>query len=331
MCAPKRLENAPAESWRTWLGANAPRLGVKAQELQWTGVLDWLALQSAQRQRLNQSQVVGYARANGVHVSEVIYAETAPQALDEIPSRDADTGEWIVREQATEKEVERFDRLTEALGYIRENNAPAAGIVSYEAHKPEGGTNYRELLLTLPVTVNTTGWSTMAYRKDAWRVFDEKGDVVGNFPADSEAEALVLAREYRERAPEQRRGRDYVSSHWSDVPNVLVHARVDDRVDADGRRVLMVHEIQSDWAADLKEKPLAQDRDTLLAQLQANADASAANGDVAHSESRLFTDARRQAVGLPPLTGKEFADLNMSLTQSERGVGAARRPGDAHP
>ena len=36
------------------------------------------------------------------------------------------------------------------------------------------------------------------------------------------------------------------SKHWSQ-PNVLVHLRMNDRVDADGKRVLFVEEVQSDW------------------------------------------------------------------------------------
>ncbi len=39
----------------------------------------------------------------------------------------------------------------------------------------------------------------------------------------------------------------FASPHWSD-PNVLAHIRVTDRLTADGRKVLFVEEIQSDWA-----------------------------------------------------------------------------------
>jgi uncharacterized coiled-coil protein SlyX len=41
-------------------------------------------------------------------------------------------------------------------------------------------------------------------------------------------------------------GKYYSSSHW-DEPNVLAHTRLDDRTTADGKRVLFVEEIQSDW------------------------------------------------------------------------------------
>jgi hypothetical protein len=45
----------------------------------------------------------------------------------------------------------------------------------------------------------------------------------------------------------------YHSSHW-DEPNVLAHVRLNDRTDADGKRVLMVEEIQSDWHQEGRKK-----------------------------------------------------------------------------
>jgi hypothetical protein len=41
----------------------------------------------------------------------------------------------------------------------------------------------------------------------------------------------------------------YVSQHW-DEPNVLAHTRLDDRETPDGKRVLFLEEVQSDWHQD---------------------------------------------------------------------------------
>jgi hypothetical protein len=46
----------------------------------------------------------------------------------------------------------------------------------------------------------------------------------------------------------------YVSSHWDETPNVLAHTRLDDRTDAQGRKMLFVEEIQSDWHQDGRKK-----------------------------------------------------------------------------
>jgi hypothetical protein len=45
----------------------------------------------------------------------------------------------------------------------------------------------------------------------------------------------------------------YKSSHF-DEPNILAHIRVNDRVDADGKKMLLVEEIQSDWHQAGREK-----------------------------------------------------------------------------
>ena len=42
-------------------------------------------------------------------------------------------------------------------------------------------------------------------------------------------------------------GTDFVSGHY-DEPNIVAHIRFNERVDADGNKVLFIEEIQSDWA-----------------------------------------------------------------------------------
>ena len=75
----------------------------------------------------------------------------------------------------------------------------------------------------------------------------------------------------------------YQSSHW-DEPNVLAHVRFDDRTDADGNKVLMIHELQSDWGqAGLKhgfsdEFP----KNVLDAAVKGGMDPKTAESDIRH-------------------------------------------------
>jgi hypothetical protein len=48
----------------------------------------------------------------------------------------------------------------------------------------------------------------------------------------------------------------YRSGHW-DEPNILAHIRLNDRTDADGKRVLFVEEVQSDWAQEGRKRGFA--------------------------------------------------------------------------
>lgn len=52
---------------------------------------------------------------------------------------------------------------------------------------------------------------------------------------------------------------EYRSPHWNE-PNVLAHVRFNERVDAAGRRVLFVEELQSDWAQTGKREGFKDER-----------------------------------------------------------------------
>jgi len=56
---------------------------------------------------------------------------------------------------------------------------------------------------------------------------------------------LTMPHRYKENEI-SRPGQDYKSSHF-DEANILAHVRLNDRTDADGKKVLFVEEIQSDW------------------------------------------------------------------------------------
>ncbi len=143
-------------SAQQWAGVirNLVQKGVKQAEIDWSGVMPWLAEQAGSVSRAN---VLAYLRSQAVDVLEV------------------------------EK---------------------AGAETKFGDHVLPGGSNYRELLLTLS-------------ERDA-----DGGEVGAEVRGD--------------------RGSDYRSSHW-DEPNVIAHIRFDERAGTNGERVLFVEEIQSDW------------------------------------------------------------------------------------
>ena len=48
-------------------------------------------------------------------------------------------------------------------------------------------------------------------------------------------------------APQLTKQTGFRSGHWGAIPNVVVHLRLNDRIDADGKKVLFVEEVQSDY------------------------------------------------------------------------------------
>jgi hypothetical protein len=91
-------------------------------------------------------------------------------------------------------------------------------------------------------------------------ITDENDKLIGTYP-DRES-ALKAMKEYKDAGgsiyasidkTEKIEKSNFQSAHW-DQPNVLVHLRMNDRVDADGKKVLFVEEVQSDWGQAGREE-----------------------------------------------------------------------------
>ena len=112
---------------------------------------------------------------------------------------------------------------------VDDDDSDASKFSSYQL---PGGTNYREVLVTLPVDQKV---------RDAGQAkYNELADAGMSLIEAKEQAKKLLPQEFR-------------SSHW-DQTNVLVHLRLNDRVDADGKQVLFVEEVQSDWGQQGREK-----------------------------------------------------------------------------
>jgi len=124
-----------------------------------------------------------------------------------------------------------------------------------------GNSNYREVLITLPPI------GRVRYTEENVVAIDDADDpnrsryfwrfkVPGNelqiskqvYRTQEEAKAYILS----EKQPEPPADKNYRSSHW-DALNVIAHIRVDDRVDSDGKKVLFVNELQSDFGQDYRK------------------------------------------------------------------------------
>jgi len=113
----------------------------------------------------------------------------------------------------------------------------------FDQYQLPGGENYREILLTLPKQSPTTG-------DIANKLFGKEMRFL------SEAEKDAVAAEARR--IESTTPKDFASSHF-DEPNILAHMRVNDRVDADGKKMLLIEELQSDWHQAGRDKGYKSD------------------------------------------------------------------------
>lgn len=127
---------------------------------------------------------------------------------------------------------------------------PESTPTNYGKYQLAGGENYRELLLTLPFKepAMPKGYevTSMQYDDGTMRYFANTPTTRSagyKTEADAQAELQRMAsglKGFRENLSA------YKSSHW-DEPNVLAHLRVNDRIDAEGKKMLLIEEVQSDW------------------------------------------------------------------------------------
>ena len=212
---------ADAANWKSFIRSQK---GIKPDEIAWSGIEEFLDLQPG---KITNEAVREFLAANGVRVDETVLGGQ-PDYVDEAGT------EWPT--------------------------SPDENPPKFAAYTIPGGTNYREVLLTLPAkrsnpvadldalgytaTLDTTGAIYTVRRKNDGELFfnpedvEEGGRSFNDLPADARTIALGRVREDAGL---------FRSSHW-DQPNVLAHVRIDERTDADGKRVLFVNEIQSDWA-----------------------------------------------------------------------------------
>jgi hypothetical protein len=280
--------------------------GVKADELKWTGLDDYLRSRSGER--VTPKEVQNFLDQNRVEVKEVTLADTTASEEHTAAGWDAiktenDLGfdrtsqavsalRGDARKEGVEAVLNRYDwtapKNREAVRTMLESIKRPTKFGQYQL---PGGENYRELLLTLPEAKRSgelrpdleaelhaldrklpelrvamreavlrdsalqhreQGWHGDSYGWDAW-ISRATPIRVG---ADVRARSMEITRlETRQSEIEnelraiqdKQREKDFRSSHF-DEPNILAHVRFNERTDAEGKRVLFIEEVQSDWA-----------------------------------------------------------------------------------
>jgi hypothetical protein len=191
--------------------------GVKEDEIVWTGVGDWL---KSRKGNVSKADLEQYLDANQIQIQEVVKGSQG-------------------------ESVELF---------------PDASATKFSdpAYQLPGGENYRELVLTLPEPENK---EILRLNEISKRLFDKNYDDLSDSALGRQNAAksrIAVKREYKRLYGEagslaEDRRPIYKGGHY-DEPNIVAHIRFNERVDADGNKVLFIEEIQSDWAQKGREK-----------------------------------------------------------------------------
>jgi hypothetical protein len=151
---------------------------------------------------------------------------------------------------------------------------PADRPSKYAEYQLPGGKNYREVLLTVPeksLTELPQGYSVKllpdqphARAQEGYKVVDQSGMAIGHSTRmdgrfNTEEEAIKGALEALNKGSVFSGLRNsFRSNHWTD-PNVVSHIRMNDRTDFEGKKVLFIEEMQSDWAQQGRKKGFGQE------------------------------------------------------------------------
>lgn len=251
---------AAAGAWKAQIKGLVNKGAVKQDEITWSGVEDWLDLQTG---KVSKDDLLAYLQQGGVKVQEAVLGDVG----DELPAgwrveeEEEDPGLWSVRDAQGVMVGQAWGRA-EAIRDAGVRDSRSTSDTRYGDYTLSGGENYREVLLTLPYsasTIDIDGWTAKVRRERSpitgnpeYEVFDARGQSMGvSYSEVNERDAIESVARARVRSQGERD--NYKSSHW-EQPNVLAHIRVNDRADTDGRRVLFVEEIQSDWGQEGKKK-----------------------------------------------------------------------------
>lgn len=259
------MKSAPGAEWSKYL---ASRPGVKPDEIHWTGINEWLQLQPG---KVSREQVTQYLDQNGVQVQDVTLQDTMPPELSRhmasVAAVPTTAVEWTEKSESFEREArrwqkngdeekaDRFFQLAEQANTMAEQMDTDAGVAvgatKFSQYQLPGGKNYRELLLTLP-------WRSGSAMRDAGRRLQDAMaaeravgvDVINRGDLTDETDAARAALE-RERALQAEK--TFRSPHFNQ-PNILAHVRFNERTDTNGRKILFLEELQSDWAQKGKKE-----------------------------------------------------------------------------
>jgi len=225
---------------------------VKKDELSWTGLDDFLA----NKPNVTKQEVQDFIANNRLNLQERVLSGRGEKS-GVFSEFNPDKNQFIVYGNDLSLHG-AFNTAEEADNFVKQFNSQIPyGPSKYDKYQLPGGENYREILLTLPFKepVMPKGYQVtpMQYDDGTVKYFAETPTSRSQgFRTQEEAQEQLLKtannlKGFRENLE------SYKSSHF-DEPNILAHMRVNDRVDAEGKKMLLIEEVQSDWHQAGREK-----------------------------------------------------------------------------
>ncbi len=248
----RAVEGGPGQAmpdqWRAFLKGLTSK-GVKADEIEWSGINEWLQTQA---DKVKREAVVEFLRGNGVRVEEMVLGAAGALPADWVVEDDGAGGYVVIDEDGDTRGAGETAEAAEA--DAMQNLGSSEPGTKYGQYTLPGGENYRELLLTLSDSSGPGGQGGVSLEEA--RAHVRRRFEAGALDPEQRDAALRDPFAYYKPSEIKPGATFYRSSHW-DQANILAHVRFNERTDADGKRVLFIEEIQSDWAQEGKKKGFA--------------------------------------------------------------------------
>jgi len=227
--------------------------GIKPEELEYSGIEDYLKT----KDKFTKEELLDYVEENKVKIEVVSKSdETRKWTIEDIKYQgvvkvgNVDFHRIEVPDNVYQLPVTQYQTKAQAIERALQKGT---GYDKTKFNRPDlilpGGTNYQEHLVKIPVKYSDT---LKAVREENSKLNSEAMEVTrrqrsGEISAE---EVDKLVRDINSRRPisnPKEHPKLFTSSHFPNDPNTVVHIRTNDRVSADGKKVLFVEEIQSDW------------------------------------------------------------------------------------
>lgn len=257
-----KQDKMPAKQWAEKFA--------KGEEAKWTGLTDWLAQQEGS---VSKADIQQFLKDNRIEIVEVVRGMDDNQQIkrgEEIKQAFIDEGYEIATGMDGEIEVTKDGEYVEDIESDLPKNLYNLAQEYYDLKSSDGRLptnatkfsqyqlegekeNYKEVLVTLPSNRLPKGYKIVSKSE-----YPKATESSSNFLViDSEGYSLMggdtketLLKDFLRL---RREGVSFKSTHF-DEPNILVHLRMNTRTDAQGKKVLFLEEVQSDWGQEGKKE-----------------------------------------------------------------------------
>ena len=252
----RAIEELPQERMTLQQAQNALlKKGVKPEEMRWTGLEDLLS-SGPGNTPITKTQLRQQFEQGRVEMRETVYEQTRGTPEYEAAKAEYDLYDRRAREARARS---RFlnERLMNGDQSVRQE---AADALEEEQVLAQAREDARLRLQSQPLPEQDPNAPSPRYLDYVQHSLEQQAGMsaLGMGEPVPGYREILLSPQGREISDE-----GFESTHWPGVDNPVLHARVSDRTLPDGRKVLHVEELQSDWHQQGREQGYRPDRGTV--------------------------------------------------------------------